>query len=106
MDAVMIADLEEEGYVFRRDGIVLGKDGFKMPSYLAKSPYHVDLECKKRWEGKQNFLIAHLIAAKYKPCPGDLKSGTYFIRHINSLQSDSSVENLEWVKFTSQNGGG
>lgn len=102
MDNFLIADLEEEGYVFRRDGILLGKDGFKMPSYLAKSPYHVDLECAKRWDGKRNFLIALLIATKYKPCPGDLEKDVYFIRHINSLQSDCSVENLEWVKSSSQ----
>lgn len=99
----LIASLETEGYVFRRDGIILGKDGFKIPDYLARDPAYVDLECPPLWTGKQRYAGAWLIAKKYIPIPegSDVEEDKLVVKHINGLVGDNSVENLKWEEPTS-----
>lgn len=78
------------GYSIRKDGIFLGKDGFSKPSYLATDPYSVEVELA---DGSEHmFRIDQLVSALYMTKP----EGTTRLVHKNQLQSDSSVDNLEW----------
>jgi hypothetical protein len=83
--------IESLGYKIRKDGIFLGKDGFSMPDYLSGDPYSVDVDFG---EGDvRTYRINQLVAAKYMTKPEGAKAP----RHKNQLQSDSSVDNLEWT---------
>lgn len=85
----LTALIENLGYEIRRDGVFLGKDGFSKPSFLANDPYSVDVELE---DGKHSFRIDQLVAGKYMTKP----DGAVRLVHKNQLQSDSSVDNLEW----------
>lgn len=89
----LIQDIEEAGYVIRRDGVVLGKDGFRKPPFDAHDPYSVEIDLK----GKVSFMpIDLLVMFKYNP-PVDGKTTMRVVKHRNSLKSDSSVDNIYWV---------
>lgn len=91
MNRELTNKIEDLGYRIRRDGVVLGKDGFRMPSYLANDPYSVDIEFG---DGDvRSYRINELVAAKYIDQP----DGTKGLRHKNQLKSDCSVDNLEWT---------
>lgn len=91
--ADLIQEIEDSGYVIRRDGVVLGKDGFRKPPFDAHDPYSVEIDLK----GKVSLIpIDLLVMFKYNP-PADGKTTMRIVKHRNSLKSDSSVDNIYWV---------
>lgn len=84
--------IENAGYTIRRDGVVLGKDGFRMPRYDAHDPYSAYFDTGDEMSG--TYELAMLVAGKYLSAPHNPAAK---ITAINGLRSDCSVENLKWL---------
>lgn len=88
-----IREVEDAGYVIRRDGVFLGKDGFRKPPFDSHDPYSVEVDLRGAIDIHP---IDRLVMYKYNP-PQDGKFTMKIIKHRNSLKSDNAVDNLYWL---------
>ena len=80
-------------YIVYENGDIIGKNGYKLKSYICPKGYH------KVKVNKVSRLVHRLVAETYLENPNDLPQ----VNHIDGNKNNNNVSNLEWCDSTYNN---